>query len=365
MNSIKLEPVDFVGYSVEWPTAIKIEEIAMDELFTNGLPEQEHQNTLSKVEIMREAAGPDEIVKEEPKIYDEYNRIEAESKSFNENKIQINETIETRSITPTEAQSTEESQPQKQTLTEYHSKPHHSKEGSQAKRKKNAANVNATNVKTSNGLPGTKFKCSLCKAVLCSEGNLKRHQARFHGTKAFQCNICPKRFPLKYSLQLHQRLHTGLKPFKCKICLRLFANRNNLRRHNVTCRSLEGSQILSNWLIDQSGHFECYICKFGAVSKYVDLKTHMKEHTGRKQFRCNICRRMFVHQSNLVKHMHEHTMKKPYECDICANTFTCSRNLKRHKRLHTRKGLYKCNRCPKEYTTKFSRDVHEKKHKIS
>lgn len=365
MTSIKLEPVDPVSYTAEWSRSIKIEEIELDELFKNELPEPEHQRPPLRVEITREAAGPDEIVKEEPAIYDEYEVIESESRLLNDNKTQINGEVKMRSMTPaTETQSTGKSQTQTQTKTECDSKPRHSRKVSQAKKKNKAKDIV---VKTSNKLPGAKFKCNLCKAVLSSSVNLKRHHSRLHGTRTFQCKTCSKRFSLKYSLQIHQRLHTGLKPFECKICLRLFASRGNLRRHNKSCQALDanGPQSVHKHFFDKCDRFECYICKFDTISSYEDMKNHMMEHAGRKMFRCNICRRMFEHQSNLVRHMLEHTMKKPYECDVCANTFTCSRNLKRHKRLHTRKGLYKCSRCPKEYTTKFSRDAHEKKHKIS
>lgn len=318
----------------------------MGELFENRPIEPEYQSPSLRVVITREAAAPDEIVKEEPVIYDQYDMIEDGPELFNNNNTQISQTIKTRSISPMEAKLTKKLRRKTQTKHDRQSKPPHSE----------------IKLKTSDMLPGTKFKCNLCKSVLCSTANLKRHHARFHGTKTYSCDICSKRFPLKYSLQIHKRVHTGIKPFECKICLRLFGNRANLRRHNESCRPY-GPQIVQRQLFDRLDHFECYICK-DALQNYEDLKTHMEEHAGKKMFRCNICRRMFIHQTNLVKHMHEHTMKKPYECDICNNTFTCSRNLKRHKRLHTRTGLYKCSRCPKEYMTKFSRDAHSKSKKV-
>lgn len=296
---------------------IKLEEI--DELF-NESTEPTPQNHLPIVQIIREDAEPDEIVKEEPEFYHEYDLIETESRDF-------------------------------ESKAEGQSKQSQFKKSTQTKQKRRDDER-----KNPNLLPGAMFECYMCNAEISSASNLKRHNDRFHGIKTFKCNICSKRFSVKFSLDIHERSHTGSKPFECKICLRTFATQNNLRRHNESCRPLKGSSSTkktSKELPDENRHFE----------NKSSENTGSKNKIFLKMYSCNICRKQFFHQSNLVKHMQKHTTKKPFECETCSNKFTTKRNLKRHKRLHTREGLFLCSYCSKEYTTKYARDAHEKKHK--
>lgn len=153
-------------------------------------------------------------------------------------------------------------------------------------------------------------------------------------------------------------------PFKCAICYRTFTNQANLRRHNTSCQPMDlKKQNAPESLHDLKKAFECYLCKCDA-SSLQGLKIHLAEHTGDNcRLPCNICRKMFSLQSELVQHMRIHTGTKPHECTICLKMFTCTRNLKRHMRLHTREHLFRCNHCAKEYTTKYARDAHERKHK--
>ncbi|XP_031636744.1 zinc finger protein 33B-like [Contarinia nasturtii] len=308
-------------------TDIKVKDEEISDLFSSECSTHRNEKP-SRVKIVKEEAGPDEIVKEETRFQ----------------KVESNDETRKKSQKCTVKSKCKKTSQEKPT------------------QKKHCVRKNKhRNGKENKSLKLT-YECYMCRTSISSVSNLKRHHDRFHGVKTFQCNICFKRFPVKFSLDIHQRSHSGSKPFKCEVCRRNFATQNNLRRHNTSCRldrSKDEEKSIAQG-IAAHGHFECYLCKFTSTTNH-DLKTHFVKHIPKTAYSCNICRKEFKIQAHLVQHMNVHTTQK-YICDICKNRFTSKRNLKRHKKLHSREGLFKCSHCKKEYTTKYSRDSHEQKH---
>lgn len=378
-EQIKTEPID----------DIQIEDIDICELCKYEVPNPINDRDSNssdicahrqlKVTIIREPAGPDEIIKEEPKFNDEY------EVSSNESDTEINKpsnlsdeasafSVESKTIQKKNAK-TEKFAKKLPRSCQSKSGSNESNLSSSAKDQNQRRGRNSKTGSPSKGKaniqrkaqPKPSFECFLCRTASSSASNLKRHYDRFHGQKTFKCNQCDKRFSVKFSLDIHQRSHSGLKPFKCQICHRKFATQSNLHRHNTSCRPInvknpEKTAKKPNY----HRRFQCYLCKFDALVTVHELRLHLAKHTTRNQpnkmLPCNICGKIFSTKSKLAQHMLSHTAAKPFKCEVCALRFTCRRNLKRHLRLHTRDGLFQCELCTKEYTTKFARDAHQRKH---
>lgn len=334
-NNIKTEPTD----------EVQIEEVSIYDLFMGGKDsiesEQEKTANRQKVVIVREDAGVDEFVKEEPVFYDEYNTqvddvidnsvpLNNDSENSTKQTVSFGDssemyehdvksilrgTYEKKKVPNSDSKNNNKIKTSRQSAqcvskgkTPKSSSPSNKKPTLLQELKKKISST------TSNSVEKRIFECYMCQKHAGSAIYLKRHYDRFHEIESFGCNICSKRFTAKYLLKIHQRSHAGNKPSKCKFCRREFATKNYLRRHNETC-----TETLT----------------------------------------CNICARKFELQLDLAEHMRKHIAEKPYFCDICPNQFANSRNLKRHRRLHTKVGMFRCSQCPKEYTTKWARDHHQ------
>lgn len=312
--NIKIEPAD----------EVEVKDVTISDLFANETDSIECETAKRfnrwPVQIVREEAGLDEFVKEEPKFYSEYDTRNSDATKSNvffddANADKTTNALEIPSNTKNEKKS-QNSQKNIQSgnncsvLAQDDSKPVSTEAPSRTPIKPKIQSL-----KAAKSISRSVFECYMCKAPASSASNLKRHCGRFHGIKCFSCDICSRRFAVQCSLDIHRRWHAGAKPFKCKNCNREFATKNDLQRHNKTCNQMQN---------------------------------------------CNICGRTMELQSELVRHMEEHFAEKPFECDACPNKFATKRNLSRHKQLHTREGMFQCERCPKEYTTKWAKDNHQR-----
>ena len=67
--------------------------------------------------------------------------------------------------------------------------------------------------------------------------------------------------------------------------------------------------------------------------------------SGKTQYKCGFCDRMYTRHSRLKKHvLTKHSGKKfVFKCNICFKTYTSKENLNRHMNIHT--GKYRCPKC--------------------
>ncbi|CAJ0938826.1 unnamed protein product [Ranitomeya imitator] len=139
-------------------------------------------------------------------------------------------------------------------------------------------------------------------------------------TECFKCPQCSKEFPTRLKMVQHRRaVHVTERKHKCSVCGKNF-------------------------------------------KKKVDLRNHMRTHTGERPFSCTACGKAFGTHANLIRHHLTHTGEKPYTCEVCGRCFTQNSNLQQHCALHTGSRPFPCNVCGLEFNTTSKLKLHQIKH---
>ena len=98
-----------------------------------------------------------------------------------------------------------------------------------------------------------------------------------------------------------------------------------------------------------------------------NLKTHLKAHQGKFDFKCDHerCEKAFLSSYSLKVHRRIHTGEKPYSCvsDGCDKSFNTLYRLNAHKRVHTGE-MFGCefDACSKQFTTRSDLKKHSRTH---
>lgn len=176
-----------------------------------------------------------------------------------------------------------------------------------------------------------------------------------HQDKPYSCTICSKSFKIRQHLLIHSHTHVELlqpqqaqiqppantatpdtKPtYSCAKCTKVFINRGNLLNHAAECHG-------------QVKNFACEICN--KSFKYnVQLRIHLRTHSGERPHTCEICHRGFSQLSNLRSHRKVvHSKVKPYKCQLCLKSFTMADSLTAHS-LKCVKDKFRCQLCSKSF----------------
>ncbi|KAJ8919752.1 hypothetical protein NQ315_006281 [Exocentrus adspersus] len=226
-----------------------------------------------------------------------------------------------------------------------------------------------------------KYKCKLCKKVLClknyclyhvklhqKQGNLcdvcgnvyrdkkkflyhcKRHIKRKSNKKidSFSCANCDKAFRTKSNKTEHENYCLGVLPFECKHCSKRFPSSTKLKNHIKHKHDKKFAVI-------------CSICNIGFV-KVSDYKSHMVSHSADKKYQCPKCDKTYKTLSNLNFHMKIHNSRLPFNCHVCSKGFMRKEYLEAHINNHNGVKNFNCGQCDKKFVSQKNLDAHSKYH---
>ncbi|XP_071446650.1 zinc finger protein 341-like [Hetaerina americana] len=186
--------------------------------------------------------------------------------------------------------------------------------------------------------------------------------------KKHKCDVCGKTFAKNFDFQQHMRSHTGERPFQCVVCGRAFSQKSNVKKHMLTHRvwpsgltntlpsepiqviSLESSEEDKKELVldrNQSKDGDnvqvvidsSYVCQYcnRAFRSYLELKSHMKDHSNEKMFKCiqRKCGKTFADLDEFLLHTKSHSSEEVrYRCHVCCRIFKSLSELGTHQYSH-------------------------------
>lgn len=108
--------------------------------------------------------------------------------------------------------------------------------------------------------------------------------------------------------------------------------------------------------IDDGKRYKCDVCGFWAKR----LPLHRLKHTDLpRPFQCATCERKFWFRNQLK--LHERLHKKRYTCHMCDKSLANAVNLKVHVRMHTGEKPYRCAECGERFISTAKRAMHGRK----
>ncbi|XP_066496237.1 zinc finger protein 711 isoform X2 [Tiliqua scincoides] len=206
-----------------------------------------------------------------------------------------------------------------------------------------------THIKTKHGtdLP---FKCEHCPQAFTDEKELQQHTELFQGHKTHQCSHCDHKSTNSSDLKRHIiSVHTKDFPHKCEVCEKGFHRPSELKKHSETHK---GKKI-----------HQCRHCDFKTSDPFVLSGHILSVHTKDLPFKCKRCKRGFRQQMELKKHMKTHSGRKVYQCQYCEYSTTDASGFKRHViSIHTKDYPHRCEYCKKGFRRPSEKNQHIMRH---
>ncbi|KAL1785242.1 zinc finger protein 90-like isoform X1 [Sigmodon hispidus] len=85
-------------------------------------------------------------------------------------------------------------------------------------------------------------------------------------------------------------------------------------------------------------------------------------YSGKKHHECTDCGKTFLWKTQLTEHQRIHTGEKPFECNVCGKAFRHSSSLGQHENAHTGEKPYQCSLCGKAFQRSSSLVQHQRIH---
>lgn len=198
------------------------------------------------------------------------------------------------------------------------------------------------------------YKCASCPVTRCTESSLKEHEDSLHGR--YVCKECGKSFKGLDKLLAHEDKHSATN--QCPKCGKIYTTKEFFQKHVKLC--LLGKVIPHQLRSELNRPYFCQDCG-KPYSTPGGLKVHQKfVHGNAKHHVCNQCGKKFTAQSYLKAHLITHTGAKNFKCHICNGNFVTKEALLYHTRRHTGEKPYSCKICGEKFVNSSSRADHIK-----
>lgn len=93
----------------------------------------------------------------------------------------------------------------------------------------------------------------------------------------------------------------------------------------------------------------CKLCNLHFSTSRQLFHHQQLKHPRMKSHQCKYCGRFFARTTVLTEHIRTHTGKKPFVCNVCNKAFSQMTNLKRHQKIYDRKSIT-CRYCKAVFT---------------
>ena len=137
------------------------------------------------------------------------------------------------------------------------------------------------------------------------------------------CPLCGAKFAHCYSLTTHMKIHD--RSYFCELCNVLFDSSVSFTKHCQT----------------RHKHRKRLVAQVDGAPDAMDVGEKGAGGGGGgggggypRQFKCEVCAAVFVHQATLLRHSIIHDQHKPFVCTVCYTTFRLPLDLKEHMDLH-------------------------------
>lgn len=204
------------------------------------------------------------------------------------------------------------------------------------------ADVASEQLNPEEGSSGTKpYSCEYCGKQYMKEGSYRSHLQR-HIKGKYQCLHCDKEFVMKASLDSHLRgVHKG-EMFVCSVedCKSSFQDKTSYNKHMKQHT--------------ERAPFTCEICGKPLWDKS-RLESHMNTHYGIKPYECGKCGRKYSGSATLQRHLNFCGTDDRWGCEVCGKMFKCSAYLKDHMKIvHEKANTFLCSWCGGSFSRKCS-----------
>lgn len=88
----------------------------------------------------------------------------------------------------------------------------------------------------------------------------------------------------------------------------------------------------------------------------------MNTHTGKREYKCDICGKQFDDAESRVKHRQLHQDERKHACEFCGKSFLLKKGLQSHVRMHTGEHKFACGLCPLRFLYSSSASIHRRIH---